>query len=107
MTGGALLLPGRALEPCTPRVARTHGGQCLVQLLRVHSPAAVAVEAGEVLLPAVQHRPELLELREAHGTRHIFLSWGQGSRLCYLTIFFKFSSWDWDKRTSMSFLLNE
>lgn len=49
-------------------LVRTHGSDCLVHLLGVHGPTLVTVNGHEVLLPAIEHGPQLLELVEAHST---------------------------------------
>lgn len=43
-----------------------HRGESLLQLLRVHRAAPVAVKTDEVLSPAVQHSPEFFKLIETH-----------------------------------------
>lgn len=45
-----------------------HGSDCLVHLLGVHGPTLVTINGHEVLLPAIEHGPQLLELVEAHST---------------------------------------
>ena len=44
-----------------------------MHLLRVHSPTSIPVDGHEVLLPTVEHSPQLLELVETHGAGHVSL----------------------------------
>lgn len=46
---------------------KTHSGECLLQLVALHRPAAVSVVGHEGRLPAVQNVTQLLELIETHS----------------------------------------
>lgn len=55
-------------------VCCTHGGDGLLQLSAVYSPALVPIEGHEGAFPAVQSLPQLLELLKAHGAGHVPLT---------------------------------